>query len=86
MNILLLTQNGCGPCDLVKNYLHVKNVDHFVVNVSENPEAVGQYEIMSTPVVILRDDNDNEISRVNGLRFDDIDAIIGQLQGASHER
>lgn len=80
MNILLLTQNGCGPCDLVKNYLNGKNVDHVVVNVSEKPEAVGQYEIMSTPVVILRDDNDNEISRVSGLRFDDLDAIIGQLR------
>ena len=79
MNILLLTQNGCGPCDLVKNYLNGKNVEHTVINVSEKPEAIEQYGIMSTPVVILRDDNDNEISRVNGLRFDDIDAVIGQL-------
>jgi len=78
MNLVLLTQNGCNPCTMVKNYLNSEKASFEVVNISVESEAVEQYNIMSTPVLILLD-GDEEIARVAGFKPSDIDVLIEQM-------
>lgn len=78
MNIKVISQNGCNPCQMVKNYLTEEGVEFEEVNISNDHDAIDVYSVMSTPVTILFDE-DEEIARVNGFRPDDLDVLISQL-------
>lgn len=78
MEIKVISQNGCSPCQMVKAYLNNENVEYMDINISNDPKAVDKYGIMSTPVTILVDE-DEEIARVNGFNTSELDALIEQL-------
>lgn len=78
MKLVVFTQNGCRPCAMVKNFLQGNDVEFETVNVSENPEAIEEHGIMSTPVTILFDE-DEEIGRVVGFNPEDLEVLAEQL-------
>lgn len=75
MKLLLITQNGCAPCAVVKNHLTDLNVDYTEINVSQNPEAISEYNIQSTPVVIVSDEHEHLV-RVNGINIHEINHAV----------
>ena len=80
MKIVLISQQGCNPCTMVKNYLLDNDVEFEYVNITEFPEKVIDYNIMSTPVTILIDeDEDEEVARVAGFEPSHLDVLISQL-------
>lgn len=78
MEIIVLSQNGCVPCSMVKKYLANEGVDFREINISEAPSAVEEFGIMSTPVTILMDEGE-EVVRVKGFAPDDLEALAEQL-------
>ena len=78
MQIVVLSQNACNPCTEVKNFLTDEGVEFIEINISEKPNAVEEFNIMSTPVTILFDEGE-EIVRVNGYKRMDLEALINQF-------
>ena len=76
MNIILLTQPGCLPCGIVKDRLVERGVDYTEIDVKARPEFVSKYGITSTPVIVVEDEHNNEVERVEGMKFKDINRII----------
>lgn len=79
MKILKLYQPSCTPCQFVENFLQDHDVEYESVNVQENPEVAGQFGIMSTPVTILLDGNNNEIQRSTGFNPSELEEMINKL-------
>jgi thioredoxin 1 len=81
MKLVVVSQNGCNPCQQVKNFLKDEGVEFELVNISETPEAIEEYGVMSTPVTILIDEEDDneEIGRVNGFDEEAIEVLVDQL-------
>jgi glutaredoxin-like protein NrdH len=55
MKPILYTQNGCRPCDMLKNFLQDNDLEVDVRNISENDEyktEVKALNVMSTPVLV----------------------------------
>ncbi len=78
MKLTVISQNGCNPCTMVKNHLDSLNADYDVINVSEDKDAIEKYNIMSTPVTLVLD-GDEEIARVSGFKPDDLEVLVDQL-------
>lgn len=78
MNLIVITQNGCDPCQRVKNYLNDEDVQFETVNINEDRSAIDKYGVMSAPVTILMDE-DEEVARVIGYQESEIDVLISQL-------
>lgn len=74
-----MTQNGCVPCSHVKNYLNDRNVVYTPINVSEQREYIEKYNLMSTPVSILIDEDGEELDRSNGYNPDELHGLIMQM-------
>lgn len=80
MKLVVVSQNGCTPCTMVKNFLNGEGVVFDEVNITTNPEAIEEYGVMSTPVTILIDeDDDEEIARVAGFDPPQLEVLISQL-------
>lgn len=61
----------CGPCRITKNNLHKFADAHpeikiYTINVDENESISEQFEIMSLPTIICKQDNE-ELWRHSGL-------------------
>lgn len=79
ITIKKITKNGCTPCKVVGYMLNAESerlsaegatVEE--INISQNAEAIEQYAIMSTPVLIF-ERNGIEVNRINGMcNFDDV--------------
>lgn len=78
-SILLLSQPSCRPCGFVKNLLEESSVDYQLVDITQENEYIDKFGIMSTPVTILIDENNEEIIRVNGFDPESIEMMIEQL-------
>lgn len=78
MELIVLSQNGCAPCKIVKKFLNDEEIAFTEYNISNQPEKVSEYNIMSTPVTILMDE-DEEIARINGFSPDDLLALAEQI-------
>lgn len=78
MELLLLSQNNCAPCKELKLFLTNEEIAFTEVNLSENPDLVSTYNVMSTPVTILMDGNE-EVARVNGLKKDEVLDLADEL-------
>lgn len=77
MKLVLISQNNCTPCQMVKNYLDNEDAEYTEINVSENPNAIQEYSVMSSPTTILFD-GDDEVARVSGFSPSDLDVLISQ--------
>lgn len=74
MKLLKFEQNICTPCKELNKFLTedlmVKPDEIYVLDgdSDEDREKAGEYGIMSTPVLILTDDDGVEIRRIAGAR------------------
>lgn len=86
MKLVVVSQNGCMPCLMVKNFLNGNDVEftEFNIHTQDKIEVAGEeftredLSIMSTPVTILFDE-DEEIGRVAGKDLGDIQVLIDQM-------
>jgi thioredoxin 1 len=80
MKIVKLYQPSCSPCQMVTQFLESRSIEHEAINVLENPNVAMKYNIMSTPVTILLDDEGNEIQRSIGFKPNELQEMISKLQ------
>lgn len=78
MKILVLTQNNCRYCGMVKEYLDNEQVEYETVNMSEQPEYQERYDVMGAPTVLLLDE-DEVITKTTGFNKEVLDTLIEQL-------
>jgi len=78
LKLTVISQNGCNPCTMVKNHLDSLDANYDVINVSEDKDAIEKFNIMSTPVTLVLD-GDEEIARVSGFKPDDLEVLVDQL-------
>lgn len=79
MKLLKFYKDSCPSCVLVTQYLDSKGVQCESINPFEQPEYGARYNLMSVPVTILLDENDNEVLRSNGYVATQLDEMIAQL-------
>lgn len=85
MKLVVVSQNGCNPCTMVKNFLTNEEVKYFIFNLSiqESIEINGakynKEDFMGTPVTLLIDEDGEEIARVNGFSPPQLQVLIDQL-------
>ncbi|MFD4707276.1 glutaredoxin domain-containing protein [Gottfriedia sp. NPDC058432] len=74
MKIELFTQDGCPPCEFLKNYLKEMNVSYIEYNVSIDESAkkrmMFELDSFSTPTLII----DDEVIR--GVQMEQIEAAL----------
>jgi len=74
MRIELFTQDGCPPCEFLKNYLKEANLSFEEFNVTKDQNAKNrmmfELESFSTPTLIIND----EIIR--GVQIEQIEAAL----------
>lgn len=79
MKLLVLSKTVCSGCTLLKDFLAREEVKYELVYVDKDVEVAVRYGVMSAPVTILLDDDDNELSRVFGHNEDEVKKLIAQL-------
>ncbi|GGI14584.1 glutaredoxin domain-containing protein [Gottfriedia solisilvae] len=76
MQIELFTQDGCPPCEFLKNYLKELNIPYVEYNVSKDENAkkrmMFELDSFSTPTLIIQ----NEVIR--GVQMEQIEAALGK--------
>jgi thioredoxin 1 len=78
MKLLVLTQNNCRYCGMVKEFLDNQEVEYETVNVSDHPEYQEKYDMMGAPTIILLDE-DEVISKTTGFNPPVLETFIDQL-------
>lgn len=89
MQLVVVTQNGCNPCTMLKDHLNREGVEFNTFNIHTDEDilvadeklTMGDLDIMSTPVAILFDGSE-EIARVAGFKLgntEDIDVLVSQM-------
>ena len=78
MKLLVLTQNNCRYCGLVKQYLDGEQVEYETINMSEQPEYQEKYDVMGAPTILLLDE-DEVIAKATGFDPDTLETMIEQL-------
>lgn len=79
MKIIKFETKSCTKCPIVSQFLDDNSVNYNVIDAEDNPEESSKFGIMGVPVTILLDDNDNELSRVNGFDPSKLTSLIQQL-------
>ncbi|WP_099301764.1 glutaredoxin family protein [Bacillus sp. Marseille-P3800] len=77
--ITVLSQPGCNPCSMVKQYLNESNIEFTSIDVTETPEVAAKYGVMSVPVTLLLGEDGKEISRSLGFKGNELNDIASQL-------
>ena len=73
MKLIVISQNVCSGCRALESFLknEFEDVEFEYINIDNNPEAIDEYGVMSTPTTILWDTEDNEESmRHVGFSFE----------------
>ncbi|MEH7351852.1 glutaredoxin domain-containing protein [Gottfriedia acidiceleris] len=74
MKIELFTQDGCPPCEFLKNYLKEMNVSYIEYNVSKDESAkkrmMLELDSFSTPTLIIDD------AVIRGVQMEQIEAAL----------
>lgn len=78
MEILVLTQNNCRYCGMVKQFLDNEGAEYQTVNMSEQPEYQDKYDVMGAPTVLLLEDEE-VILKSTGYDLEILNTIIEQL-------
>lgn len=78
MKILVLTQNNCRYCGMVKQFLDNEEVIYDTINMSEQPEYKDKYDVMGAPTVLLLD-GEEVIVKSTGFNVDDLETMIDQV-------
>lgn len=51
--VLVLTTPGCGGCAAVERMLEEFDVEYEVIDVTEKPETLEKYPIMTAPGIVI---------------------------------
>ena len=78
MKLLVLTQNNCRYCGMVKQYLDDAEVEYETINMSDHPEYLEKYDVMGAPTVLLLDE-DEVIVKTTGFNPQVLETMIEQL-------
>lgn len=78
MKLLVLTQNNCRYCGMVKQYLDNEQVEYETINMSDHPEYLEKYDVMGAPTVLLLDE-DEVIVKTTGFNPQVLETMIEQL-------
>lgn len=78
MKILVLTQDNCRYCGMVKQFLDNEDVEYDTINMSDQPEYKDKYDVMGAPTVLLLD-GEEVIVKTTGFNADDLETMIDQL-------
>ena len=78
MELIVLSQNDCAPCKVLKNFLTQEEIPFTEINLSENPDKIEHYKVMSTPVTVLEEDGE-EITRVQGFNPEQVEELAEYL-------
>lgn len=79
MYLVVFSQDNCNPCSELKLFLTNEEVEFKEVNLSkpDNKKFIDKYGIMSAPVTILFDEEDDEeLARISGAKESDLEAIL----------
>lgn len=79
MKLIKLEQPNCTNCSFVENFLIDNHVEYTKIDVTKYPNEAVKYGVMSVPVVILLDENENEIKRSIGYKPSELESIIKDL-------
>lgn len=74
--ILKFQRENCNPCNMISAFMDAEGIEYEAVDVYENPELTAEYGIMSVPVVILLD-GEEEVGRVNGYNPSGLMNLLG---------
>lgn len=80
MKLIKLERPNCRGCRELTNFLNDREVQYESVNIMEKPEVALQYGVMSVPVLILADDNDNAIDMVIGFNQPAVEELIKKMK------
>lgn len=78
MNLLVLTQDQCRYCGMVKQFLDNQEVEYETINMSEKPEYQTKYDVMGAPTILLLDDEE-VIAKTTGFNPQVLETLIEQL-------
>ncbi len=79
MKLIKLEQPNCSNCSFVENFLIDNNVEYTKIDVTQQPDVALKYGVMSVPVTILLDDDENEVKRSIGFKPNELEDIINEL-------
>lgn len=77
MEVLYITRTGCGVCSAIRPRVQAMVAKYELcqlreINLDEEPEAAGRYEVFSLPAVLIFVDGQESIREA---RFFDMDAL-----------
>jgi len=82
MKLIKITQESCRPCSVLNammDMLEVEADEVIVVKDFDTDENVKKYDIMSTPTLLIVDENDNVVDRVSGTNPPQISALFNKV-------
>ncbi|PLR72167.1 thiol reductase thioredoxin [Bacillus sp. UMB0728] len=79
MKLIKFEKTDCNPCVMVSNFLDDQGVNYKRVDVEVNPDLAIEHMVMSTPVILLVDDNGHVIERSRGFNPAELENMISRL-------
>lgn len=65
--ILKFEKPGCAPCKVVSELLDKHQIKATAVSLVDSPEMFKEYNVMSTPTILVLNDQNEEVSRIIGV-------------------
>ena len=78
MGLLFFTMDDCVNCANQEVFMKNEGIEYDTVDLSETPEKAIEYGIMSTPVTILLD-GEEEVDRAYGFDRDKVEEFANKL-------
>lgn len=73
--IVKFERHGCNPCIAVGNYLDDLGVDYETINVEENVDKAIEFQVMSTPITFVLNEENEIIKRSRGYNPEELDEM-----------
>ncbi|AIW03284.1 thioredoxin [Bacillus phage Mater] len=78
--LIKLEKHHCRFCGELERYLQGEGVEYITYNMDDKPAIAAKYGVMSAPVLILADEEDNAIKQVNGYFRDQIEELLEEYR------
>lgn len=80
MKLIKLYKESCDPCAQMTNFLNEQGIKVTEsINIIENVNVAVKYGVMSVPVLLLLDNEENEIERTIGYKPHEIMKLASKL-------
>lgn len=79
-HLLKLEKYRCKFCDDMSKFLDGEGVEYTAVNIEDHPEVASQYGVMTAPVLILLDENEEVVDRVDGFFRDQVIELLESMK------